>query len=615
MPEARRYASVVVATARPDGVYVGWAGPALIASSRDGAILPEAPPPLLEAPPGLGGQSPPRINTQLFVLGPGESLTLAPGVTAASASAQALSATLQEPTDLEAAAHLLDASGGAAAGLVIYRPGADIDEDEAFDDPRWTAWGPQLPVPETLLASPAGGGRLSPPPRTMMDERAAATPQVLPLGEVSEYPDSSEFGARTADRAGAAQGRLSPALLFERAIDAGRDLGSRTWGRASDTGRAALDTAVRWALPTLALVLVVGLGFLVVRDTLPALGGRDRSSVEAAGRLIQEANATSDREQRLRMLSEAIAVLEPQASRNDAARALLGEARNASDGVLNLVRVGRDQVFPFPTRLAPGFKPGGLWKGERSLLVLDLGGQVLYRTNGTGTQLDAALRPGDLLQGQPLGQLVTAAWSPARGANTQGQLLLVDHVRSIISLSGDPPTARRWLPPDSGGWERIGPSAATFDDLFLVDNGRGEVWRYPARSPGAAGSLAVSTTQETRVPRAIDIATDGNIYLLFSDGGIGKFAPQAGRLPFEVAVPHRPLVAPNALFAHPDLDRLWILETTEARVVELTNQGTYLRQWVFPPDLVQHAANLHVDAAAGELRLLTPQAVLRVTID
>jgi hypothetical protein len=92
-------------------------------------------------------------------------------------------------------------------------------------------------------------------------------------------------------------------------------------------------------------------------------------------------------------------------------------------------------------------------------------------------------------------------------------------------------------------------------------------------------------------------------------------APGGGTLPFDGAMPGRRLEAPTALFAHPDLDRLWVLEPGQARVVEFTVAGTYVRQFVLPSDVMRGAASIHVDTGATELRVLTPQQVLLVQME
>ena len=326
--------------------------------------------------------------------------------------------------------------------------------------------------------------------------------------------------------------------------------------------------------------------------------------------MILDAQSTPDQGEAAARLSAAIALLEPQASRDEGARALLAEARQTKDQVLNVVRVSRINRIPLPAR--DDFRPAGLWKADGTLFLLDLGGQGLYRVETATGQLSSMLQPGETFEGQALGRAVTAAWSPPRGTNTEGQLMVLDSNRNLIAISPLGGVLRRWLPPDSGQWQRIGPSAATYDNLFLLDTARAEIWRYTTRVPGAVGAIVARTSEEPRIASAVDLATDGNLYLLLPGGEISKLAPGGGQLPFDGAVPDSKLAAPTALFVEEGLDHIWVLEPGQTRVVELTSGGSYVRQYILPPEAIRNGMSLHVDPGVGELRILTAQGIILI---
>ncbi len=329
--------------------------------------------------------------------------------------------------------------------------------------------------------------------------------------------------------------------------------------------------------------------------------------------MVLDAQSSQDPNEAATLLNQAIALLEPQAPRDEAARALLGEARQTKDRALNIVHISRINRIPLPAR--DDLRPAGLWKGDGTLFLLDLGGQGFYRIDSASGQLASMLQPGESFEGQPIGRAVTAAWSPPRGTNTEGQLMVLDHTRNLIAISQAGAILRRWLPPDSGQWQRIGPSAATYENLFMLDTARAEVWRYPTRVPGAVGAIVARATEEPRIASAVDMTTDGNLYFIYPGGEMSKLAPGGGRLPFDGSVPDSRLAAPTAVFAQEGLDHIWVLEPGQSRVVELTSGGTYVRQFALPPEAIRNGIALHVDPGAGELRLLTPQAVLLVQID
>ena len=558
LPQDRHYVSAIVAAARSDGIYVARAGPAIVAKAAGGRWVELTDRGL--KPPGqsaleLGADGTPNITTEFYSLDLGEIVLLVPGVSFLDVSDEDL-LDLHDGIDVTILSEILEDSLAGGDGLAVLRPRLDIEEVEG-----WASWGtptptappePEEPPPST---SPASSGESVPTPaETARSPRPSA-------------PDISS---------------------------AVRGISLAGWMRV---------------LPLVGLAIVLGLAVVLLRGGLPQPGERDRS-VTDAGRLIRDAEATQDQGAAAALLSQAIALLEPEASRDEAARALLAEARQSRDRVLNVVRVSRINRIPLPTR--DDFRPAGLWKGDGTLFLLDLGGQGLYRIDAANSQVVSALQPGESFEGQPVGRAVTAAWSPPRGTNTEGQLLVVDHTRNLMALSQDGRLLRRWMPPDSGQWQRIGPSAATYDNLYLLDTARAETWRYPTRVPGAVGTIVARASEEPRIASAVDLAADGALYLLLPGGDISKLAPGGGRLPFDGAVPDSRLAAPTALFAQEGLDHIWVLEPTQSRVVELTSGGAYVRQYVLPTDAIRNGIGLHVDAAAGELRVLTPQGVILV---
>jgi hypothetical protein len=562
-PEAHRFAAAVVAAARANGVYVARTGPTLVASIRSGGVWARSGDPsgmgAGEEARELGHLTAPQPISESFPLEVGDAILLVPGITVSDVADHDLAAALVLPLDLDAAARLVERASADAAGLVIWHapPNTAGSRDE-----RWVRW--------------SAGGRPAEAPQISARAADAASPEA----PVPRIPSAAPVRPRP---------EVGPP---HRVSEPGRRL---SWGVL---------------LALVPVVALLGIVLLLIRGFVSAPSGSDQA-VAVAWRIMQEALTDPDQDTAASLLSDAIAILEPMAGRDEAARALLGDAREARDRVLSIHRVTRVRRFDLG-RAGEGFRPGGLWKTEEGLFILDLGGQLLYRMNPAGTELAVVLRPGENYQEQPLGRLVTAAWSPPRGVNTEGQLLVVDTLRSLITVSASGGAARRWWPPDGTMWQRIGPAAATYDDLFLLDTGRAEIWRYPSRLPGAAGIVVADAAREPALGTAVDLATDGNLYVLLPDGRIGKLASGGGRLPFNGTVPDRPLAAPVALFAHPDLDRVWVLEPSAGRVVELSNQGVYLRQYVFAPEMLRNAVGLHADPRARELRVLTPQDVLLV---
>ena len=575
-------ASGVAAALRPSGLYVAQMGDGLFGNTRLGTLWArawEADEGALEIPGDEPAEALPRVTTEFFPIGPGDAFLLLPGLTGGEAEAGWLSAALGATPDLDAIGELLSNASAATAGLVVWWP----PEGLASSDRRWISWA-SAPFARQPTAGevPVRAAPVVRPP----DEAEAAPGEAASLesAQRTEIAEGTESAHGTSVPEGALWGPAQPPLR------------ARLFPGGLPTGRPFLLGVT--ALLGIALLAVLA----VVRNAAPD------TAVDEGGALIGQAESSLDRDFAVAKLDEAIARLQPRSERDQKALSLLARAQSDRDRVLDIVRVGEIERFGLPS--ADQRRPLGIWKGENSLFILDIGQQLLYRTDVEGARLEVALKPGDAYADQPVGSIVGGAWSPPQGVNTDGRLMLVDTARSVLSIS--PSGTRRWWPPDSDQWAQIGPTAATFESFFLLDSGRGLVWQYPARVALARATTAATSRDEPRLSQAIDMATDGNLYFLFPDGSIRKMAVGGGALPFEGKVPGQPLLGPVAVFAHPDFDRVWVLDPPASRVVEFTSGGAYSRQYVFPPNVIRQGAGLQIDPVVEEMRVLTSEHVLSV---
>lgn len=611
-------ASGASAALRPSGLYMAQMGDGLFGNTRLGTLWArswEADETIFTLTGDLSPDAPPRVTTEFFPLGPGDAFLFLPGVNGDQVPEEWLSAALDVNPDLEAVGELLRGATPTTAGMVIWWP--DSEHEVGGSWTRWssasgtklvpfrrTAPSPAPPIEPELRGQPEREAAPPPmfavPPRTMpaepLPEVVAAAPEpgrwdVSAEPQLAEPQPDFEPRLEAATTTGASQ-----AWALEQAEEPIAPRRERRNPLVGNPRAIALGGAA-----ALILVILVGVGL--------ARGLTPDSTVPESSALINRAAGASDRNVAVGYLDEAISKLQPRAERDQSALSLLGNAQASRDRLLDVVRVGEIERFALPAPSGQA-RPLGIWKSEDSLFMLDLGSQLLYRSDLSGSRLEVAVKPGDSYADQPLGRFASGAYSAPRGVNTDGRLLLVETSRSILSIS--PSGTRRWWPPDSDQWARIGPTAATFDDLYLIDSGKGQIWQYPARVALARASVAATVRDEPRLSQAIDLATDGNLYLLFGDGAIRKLAPGGGGLPFDGRVPGQPLAAPIAIFAHPDLDRVWVLEPAASRVVEFTPGGDYTRQYVFPPNLVRQGLGLHVDGQTDELRVLTVEHVLSV---
>ncbi len=188
-----------------------------------------------------------------------------------------------------------------------------------------------------------------------------------------------------------------------------------------------------------------------------------------------------------------------------------------------------------------------------------------------------------LPDGQVVGELVDIAWGAAGGERRSSNLLILDSNRNLIevdSATGLKPLViaerEQWVTP------RV--IEGYNGNLYLLDAGSGKILRYLPTADGYSnppdnyleGDATIDLT------RAVDMAIDGNIWILYSDGTVQTFL-QGRQQPFVLEPPpDGPITSPQAIYtgsAAGDAQTLYIVDSDASRILEYDKSGKYLRQF------------------------------------
>jgi hypothetical protein len=268
-----------------------------------------------------------------------------------------------------------------------------------------------------------------------------------------------------------------------------------------------------------------------------------------------------------------------------------------------------DHVIRVNPVLLREYEPGAYLRGPVvqgiNIYVIDWTGDILYREdlNEGGTQLvnrapQIITRKGEVISNQVVGGLIDLAWMVESGLpqrNVLGVLsrdgagngLLISYSPSFDVSAAVLPASQAWVDPRA--------IAIYNRDLYILDSGANEIWRYPAGPNGY-------TTQPQRyftdyVPELADaidmeIDTNGNIYVLHGSGRITKYF--FGRLEvFEFEALPQPLSRPSAIFLNlSPFDRaFFITDPGWGSIYTTTLTGDFLQNYKDAEDTVFEAVS------------------------
>ena len=399
------------------------------------------------------------------------------------------------------------------------------------------------------------------------DEQPAAPP-LIPASEpegrrvaMSDGPDERERGMRPGGSTRMPAIRRAP----------------RTVGR---TGPA--EPRLPWRTITFALAAVIALA-AIAWAVIPGLLREDRAAqlnaaLSAGTAYLAVADTRADVAQRRAALASALV-------EGERARALapddprVGELEaqaRAALAVLDAVVDVRDlrQIITFSGRITAPFHPIALTAGGGQLWMLDAEKSRVFRIDPSdAVDPTEVYRAGAEYDGTPARDVIAIAWEQV----TQ-RLLVFDVGHSLFAVARDGTTA---AVPLRGAAELTEPVAisAYVGNLYLLDPGAGEVWRY---LPAAGGfdSERAGLLGNIELPHGSALTVDGEVYVL-DNGQLRRFRGGKEEQPLLQGIDHAP-ESPVGLVEDTVRGLLYVADRAGQRVVVGDRSGPFLRQYRNP---------------------------------
>jgi hypothetical protein len=241
--------------------------------------------------------------------------------------------------------------------------------------------------------------------------------------------------------------------------------------------------------------------------------------------------------------------------------------------------------------------------GRIDRLVLNSGGDGI---EGGGPQT-AVIAKGVAVGERVVGDLIDMVWVGAGGARQKSTLVVLERGGLVEYDLAFGPAALRFADTGvSAGARRID----TFDgNLYMLDVTARQVWRYlPAADGYPALPETYFETPPAGIENTIDMAIDGNVYLLYSDGTIHKYLAGTPTPGFEMRGLPSPISGPVALAVDPETPTdsgIYVADADGARILHFTGDGRFVRQIRSPGDEFDALEDLLVDERANRLIVLS----------
>jgi hypothetical protein len=222
--------------------------------------------------------------------------------------------------------------------------------------------------------------------------------------------------------------------------------------------------------------------------------------------------------------------------------------------------------------------------------VLDLGTDRVYKYLLNDKRDGLQILPGDavlLRKGDQRGDMVVdglldIAWVEAGGLRGTSNLLTLDQQGQVLQYH--PTIGLSEFPTADGSlWGQPVAAAGYYGRLYVLDRQANQILRYVLTNTGYEGAAAsyVQAEPAPDLSDALDLAIDGNVYVLHSSGRITKYEEGIG-VPFPQTDLDRPLNNPSAVFATGFLDEdgyVYVADAGNQRIVQFSKTGEFIRQF------------------------------------
>ncbi len=229
---------------------------------------------------------------------------------------------------------------------------------------------------------------------------------------------------------------------------------------------------------------------------------------------------------------------------------------------------------------------------------------AIDRDSGTVFQVDDKTKAGTLIAGDE-------NFRGAKFVGVRADLVYIFADKGIYQINTLNNKKSLAISSDSQ-WQEIGDLATYAGNIYLLDKKAGQIWKYMATENGLSTVRNyLNTDIKPDFSQALSLAIDGSVYVLRADGNIVKYT-QGQPDPLTLSGLDKPLSNPRKIIAADDLDKIYLWDAGNNRIVTFDQKGEYFSQYQFKNDF--KPADFLVDEAAKKLFLLSGSKIYSVDL-
>ncbi len=164
---------------------------------------------------------------------------------------------------------------------------------------------------------------------------------------------------------------------------------------------------------------------------------------------------------------------------------------------------------------------------------------------------------------------------------------------------------------NDGDWKTVGGLATYNTNLYVLDKDQNQILKFLNTGSTYQKSNYFPESVTPDFSKAVSIAIDNNVYVLFSDGVVAKYFKGKAE-DFSLKGLDKPLSNPTRIYANPDFDNIYILDKGNSRVVVFDKTGSFKAEYL--SGVVKNANDFEVLESDKKIFILNDNKVFQIDL-
>lgn len=229
------------------------------------------------------------------------------------------------------------------------------------------------------------------------------------------------------------------------------------------------------------------------------------------------------------------------------------------------------------------------------------------------------VRKGDQHGGISVDELLDIVWVDSGTQPGAGNMFIIDRKGQVL-VYNDATGLKRFATADTSAWRNpVAVAGYLLSRFYVLDGSANRILRYQLSASGFEGAPSdyASAAGTSAISGGVDLAIDGDVYVLQADGKIVKYHQGS-----PVAFPQKgldiPLSAPSCIFVTGSMDEggsVYVADTGNSRIVKFSKAGEFVRQYrSVEPGYMDNLRGLFVDEANKRVYLVSGNKLLQASL-